>query len=121
MLLWLLNCYVSLVAWASGILRGQAVILLKMQCSSMPFMHPQGKQVLYITRLHAVNAALIICCENIGKCSLICLHCIAGDTIQIVQDCRWVSFMYSYPNLIPLPAVEVIPYISRCMRDNSSA
>jgi hypothetical protein len=21
--------------------------------------------------------------------------------------CRWVSFMYSYPNLIPLPAVEI--------------
>lgn len=27
-----------------------------------------------------------------------------GDTIQGVLDRRWVSFMYSYPNLIPLPA-----------------
>lgn len=25
-----------------------------------------------------------------------------GDTIYVVQDRRWVSFMYSYPNLIPL-------------------
>jgi hypothetical protein len=35
---------------------------------------------------------------------------LAGDTIQVVQDRRYVSFMYSYPNLIPLsaPAVEGI-------------
>ena len=30
-----------------------------------------------------------------------------GDTIYVVQDRRWVSFMYSYPNLIPLPAPAV--------------
>jgi glyoxylase-like metal-dependent hydrolase (beta-lactamase superfamily II) len=28
----------------------------------------------------------------------------SGDTIQVVADQRWVSFMYSYPNLIPLDA-----------------
>lgn len=30
-----------------------------------------------------------------------------GDTIMVVPDTRWVSFMYSYPNLVPLPAREV--------------
>lgn len=30
-----------------------------------------------------------------------------GDTIQIARDRRWVSFMYSYPNLIPLDAASV--------------
>jgi glyoxylase-like metal-dependent hydrolase (beta-lactamase superfamily II) len=25
----------------------------------------------------------------------------SGDIVQVVQDRRWVSFMYSYPNLIP--------------------
>jgi len=30
-----------------------------------------------------------------------------GDIIQVVPDRRYVSFMYSYPNLIPLPASEV--------------
>jgi hypothetical protein len=30
-----------------------------------------------------------------------------GDIIQVVLDRRWVSFMYSYPNLIPLSAAEV--------------
>jgi hypothetical protein len=32
---------------------------------------------------------------------------LAGDIIQVVADRNWVSFMYSYPNLIPLPATEV--------------
>ncbi len=32
---------------------------------------------------------------------------LTGDTIMVVPDWEWVSFMYSYPNLIPLPASEV--------------
>jgi hypothetical protein len=32
---------------------------------------------------------------------------LSGDIISVVADRRWVSFMYSYPNLIPLPAFEV--------------
>ena len=32
---------------------------------------------------------------------------LSGDIIQVVSDRRYVSFMYSYPNLIPLPAAEV--------------
>ncbi len=32
---------------------------------------------------------------------------LSGDIIQVVPDRRWVSFMYSYPNLIPLPASTV--------------
>ena len=31
----------------------------------------------------------------------------AGDAIQAIPDRGWVSFMYSYPNLIPLPAQQV--------------
>ena len=29
---------------------------------------------------------------------------LTGDTIQVVADRRYVTFMYSYPNSIPLPA-----------------
>lgn len=29
---------------------------------------------------------------------------LTGDIIMVVPDRRWVSFMYSYPNLLPLPA-----------------
>lgn len=32
---------------------------------------------------------------------------LTGDVIQVVADNQWVSFMYSYPNLIPLPAAKV--------------
>ncbi|OEH92520.1 MBL fold metallo-hydrolase [Bacillus solimangrovi] len=32
---------------------------------------------------------------------------LTGDIIQVVADNNWVSFMYSYPNLIPLPAAKV--------------
>lgn len=32
---------------------------------------------------------------------------LSGDIIQVVPDRRWVSFMYSYPNLIPLSTAKV--------------
>jgi len=32
---------------------------------------------------------------------------LTGDTIAVVEDRRYVSFMYSYPNLIPLSASAV--------------
>ena len=32
---------------------------------------------------------------------------LSGDILQVVSDRRYVSFMYSYPNLIPLPAPTV--------------
>jgi hypothetical protein len=37
-----------------------------------------------------------------GRGALLC-----GDILQVVPDRRWVSFMRSYPNLIPLPAAKV--------------
>ncbi len=32
---------------------------------------------------------------------------LAGDIVQVIPDRRFVGFMWSYPNLIPLPAREV--------------
>jgi glyoxylase-like metal-dependent hydrolase (beta-lactamase superfamily II) len=32
---------------------------------------------------------------------------LSGDIVTVVVDRRWVSFMYSYPNLIPLPAATI--------------
>jgi len=37
---------------------------------------------------------------------------LAGDVLQVVSDRRFVSFMYSYPNLIPLPG-HVVARIAR--------
>ncbi|HEX7517868.1 MAG TPA: MBL fold metallo-hydrolase [Chthoniobacterales bacterium] len=48
------------------------------------------------------------------------LHCagddgvlLTGDIIQVVQDRRYVSFMRSYPNLIPLSAADVSRIVER--------
>ncbi|MBJ3791111.1 hypothetical protein I8J38_21355, partial [Bacillus sp. OA1] len=38
---------------------------------------------------------------------------LTGDIIQVVADEGWVSFMYSYPNLIPLPARKVEEMVNR--------
>ncbi|MEH7336882.1 MBL fold metallo-hydrolase [Neobacillus drentensis] len=32
---------------------------------------------------------------------------LSGDIVRVVADRKWVSFMYSYPNFIPLPSVTV--------------
>ncbi|MGH7320444.1 MAG: MBL fold metallo-hydrolase [Candidatus Rokuibacteriota bacterium] len=40
---------------------------------------------------------------------------LSGDTLQVVMDRRYVSFMYSYPNLIPLSA-ETVERIAATMR-----
>ncbi|MDQ6921032.1 MAG: MBL fold metallo-hydrolase [Candidatus Dormibacteraeota bacterium] len=39
---------------------------------------------------------------------------LSGDILQVVPDRRYVSFMYSYPNLIPLPA-RAIRHIERTL------
>ena len=33
---------------------------------------------------------------------------LSGDIVMVIPDRRFVSFMWSYPNLIPLPAAEVL-------------
>ncbi|GIW07199.1 MAG: hydrolase [Dehalococcoidia bacterium] len=38
---------------------------------------------------------------------------LCGDIIQVVMDRRWVSFMYSYPNIIPLSEAEVTRLVER--------
>jgi glyoxylase-like metal-dependent hydrolase (beta-lactamase superfamily II) len=38
---------------------------------------------------------------------------LAGDILQVVQDRRFVSFMYSYPNYIPLSAASVRRMVER--------
>jgi hypothetical protein len=38
---------------------------------------------------------------------------LSGDIIQVVQDRRWTSFMYSYPNLIPLPERKIAQILNR--------
>jgi hypothetical protein len=41
---------------------------------------------------------------------------LTGDTITVVQDREWVSFMWSYPNLIPLDETTVLDIARRVER-----
>jgi hypothetical protein len=41
---------------------------------------------------------------------------LTGDTIMVVEDREWVSFMWSYPNLIPLDASTVAEIARRVAR-----
>jgi hypothetical protein len=41
---------------------------------------------------------------------------LTGDTITVVPDREWVSFMYSYPNLIPLDAATITGIVHRTER-----
>ena len=41
---------------------------------------------------------------------------LTGDTITVVQDRGWVSFMWSYPNLIPLDEATVLDIARRTER-----
>ncbi|HWR46713.1 MAG TPA: MBL fold metallo-hydrolase [Pseudonocardiaceae bacterium] len=41
---------------------------------------------------------------------------LTGDTITVVQDREWVSFMWSYPNLIPLDEATVLDIARRVER-----
>ncbi|MEO6956381.1 MAG: MBL fold metallo-hydrolase [Antricoccus sp.] len=41
---------------------------------------------------------------------------LTGDTITVVQDRAWVSFMWSYPNLIPLDEATVLDIAKRVER-----
>ena len=55
---------------------------------------------------HFTGSLVLHCNLQSGKPAFLC----TGDTIMVVPDQNpqgWVSFMYSYPNLIPLPAREV--------------
>jgi hypothetical protein len=41
---------------------------------------------------------------------------LTGDTVTVVQDREWVSFMWSYPNLIPLDEATIIDIADRVGR-----
>ncbi|HYA09103.1 MAG TPA: hypothetical protein VEG24_05895, partial [Gaiellaceae bacterium] len=37
---------------------------------------------------------------------------LSGDIVQVIPDRAWVSFMYSYPNLIPLGAEAILAIVA---------
>jgi hypothetical protein len=86
-------------------------------------MRPDPNIVFWEGETHALPGGLtLICCGGHFDGGTV-LHwpagadgkgvLLSGDILQVVSDRRYVSFMYSYPNLIPLPASKVRQIVAR--------
>ena len=105
--------YSGMVAWAE---RLDARVLLH-EADRAHIMHPSPRIELWSGERLAVGDGLEL--HRLGghfDGGTVCLWrdgadgrgaLLSGDIVQVVADRDWVSFMYSYPNLIPLPAAEV--------------
>ena len=105
--------YSGMVAWAE---RFDARILLH-EADRAHVMYPseriefwagERRQVgdgLELVRLGGHFAGGTVCAWSAGAEGRGALLC--GDIVQVVEDRDWASFMWSYPNLVPLPAAEV--------------
>ena len=58
---------------------------------------------------HFDGAAVLHWPEGAGGRGVI----LSGDTVTVVMDREWVSFMYSYPNLIPLSEATIRDIVDR--------
>jgi glyoxylase-like metal-dependent hydrolase (beta-lactamase superfamily II) len=57
-------------------------------------------RTLINTRVHFPGGTVLHAAGPAGREDPAGVLC-TGDIVQVVEDTRWVSFMYSYPNLIP--------------------
>jgi hypothetical protein len=106
--------YASMVEWAD---RFDARILLH-EDDREHIMRPSDRIELWSGERHRVDGDLeLIRLGGHFAGGTVCLWrrgadergaLLSGDIVQVVADRDWVSFMYSYPNLIPLPAREVL-------------
>lgn len=65
--------------------------------------HLELTEDLMLHRVGGHFKGAVICERKDASAGLL----LTGDIIRIVADRAWVSFMYSYPNVIPLPAKTV--------------
>ena len=54
-------------------------------------------RTLYRAGIHFAGGTIVHWPDGADGRGALC----TGDIFQVVEDSRWVSFMYSYPNLIP--------------------
>ena len=54
-------------------------------------------RTLYRAGIHFAGGTILHWADGAGGAGALC----TGDIFQVVPDRRWISFMYSYPNLIP--------------------
>lgn len=105
--------YSSMVEWA---IRFDAKIFLH-EADKKWIMRPDSRIKFWSgNKLELQNDITLICCGGHFEGGTVCHWTsgaggsgvlLTGDIIQVVADRKWVSFMYSYPNYIPLSASEV--------------
>jgi hypothetical protein len=99
--------YSAMVEWAE---RFDARILLH-EADREHVMRPSERIELWTgERLHASDEVELVRLGGHFEGGTVALWngaLLSGDIVQVVPDRDWASFMYSYPNLIPLPASEV--------------
>jgi glyoxylase-like metal-dependent hydrolase (beta-lactamase superfamily II) len=105
--------YSSMVAWAD---RFNAEIFLP-EADRKWVMRPDKRITFWSSETHPLSETVTIVRLGGHFAGSSVLHwkdgaggkgvLLTGDTISVMPDRRWVSFMYSFPNQIPLPSSEV--------------
>jgi glyoxylase-like metal-dependent hydrolase (beta-lactamase superfamily II) len=96
--------YSSLVEWAR---RFDCPVYLHADDAEW-LMRPDDHVVLWHGEMHDLGGGLTLvrCGGHFAGGQVLHLAnrraLLSGDIVQVIPDRRWVSFMYSYPNLVPL-------------------
>jgi glyoxylase-like metal-dependent hydrolase (beta-lactamase superfamily II) len=107
--------YSGMAAWseALGRIQGNAVPILLHEADSEWIMRPDPAVELWSGDVHELPGGLTLLRLGGHYPGGTVLHdprtstLLSGDIVMVIPDRRFVSFMWSYPNLIPLPATEV--------------
>ena len=107
--------YSGMVEWsrALGRLQGAAVPILLHEADREWVQRPDPAVVLWSGDMRELWGGLTLLRLGGHFAGGTVLHdaarstLLSGDIVMVIPDRRYVSFMWSYPNLIPLPAAEV--------------
>ncbi len=107
--------YSGMVEWscALGRLQGGDVPILLHEDDREWIMRPDAAIELWAGDVHELWGGLTLLRLGGHFAGATVLHdaprstLLSGDVVMVIPDRRYVSFMWSYPNLIPLPAREV--------------
>ena len=107
--------YSGMVEWSNalGRVQGDTVPILLHEADREWIMRPDPKIELWAGDVKELGGGLTLLrlgghfpggtvLHDAGRSTLL-----SGDIVMVIPDRRFVSFMWSYPNLIPLPGAEV--------------
>jgi len=98
--------YSAMVEWAEAF---DCPVLLH-EADREWVMRPSPRIEFWSGETYELGSSLLIRCGGHFAGGTVLLHgddLLSGDIVQVIPDRAWVSFMYSFPNYIPLPASSV--------------